>query len=175
MTSATPIAILDAAYGAGAAGVGCVLADAWTAAIAVTEIRRRFPGPPAAYVPGAFYKRELPLLQAVIGGLSPRPATVVIDGYVWLGADDVPGLGSHLFNALQPAIPVIGVAKTPFRGDAWSAPVCRGHSRRPLYVTAAGIDLTAAAALVAGMHGLHRIPTLLQRADHLARAALKGP
>jgi deoxyribonuclease V len=174
MTGAAPIAILDAAYASNASGVGCVLAAAWTAASAVAEISRLFAGPPAVYVPGEFYKRELPLLQAVIGGISPRPATIVIDGYVWLGANGAPGLGGHLFNALQPAIPVIGVAKTRFRGDVWSAPVCRGMSRRSLYVTAAGIDTATAAALVAGMHGANRVPTLLQRADRLARAALKG-
>jgi deoxyribonuclease V len=173
MTGAAPIAILDAAYACNASGVACVVADAWTASTARTEISRRFAGAPAAYVPGEFYKRELPLLQAMIGGLSLRPAAIVIDGYVWLGAD-TPGLGGHLFQALRPAIPVIGVAKTQFRGDTWSTPVCRGNSRWPLYVTAAGGDAAAAAALVAGMHGLHRIPTLLQRADRLARAALKG-
>jgi deoxyribonuclease V len=172
MTDAAPIAILDAAYASNTSGVACVLADAWTAATAVAALCRRFAGTPAAYVPGEFYKRELPLLRAVIGGLCPRPAAIVIDGYVWLGADGTPGLGGHLFQALRPAIPVIGVAKTQFRGDTWST--CRGNSRRPLYVTAAGLDVAAAAALVSGMHGLNRIPTLLQRADCLARAALKG-
>jgi deoxyribonuclease V len=32
-----------------------------------------------------------------------------------------------------------------------------------------GIDPREAATLVAGMHGPHRIPTLLRRADQLAR------
>jgi deoxyribonuclease V len=175
MTGAVPIAILDAAYASNASGVACVLADAWTAAAARAELSRRFAGAPAAYVPGEFYKRELPLLLAVIGGLSTRPATLVIDGYVWLGADGTPGLGGHLFQALQPAIPVIGVAKTQFGGDTWSTPVCRGNSRRPLYVTAAGVGAATAAALVSGMHGKNRIPTLLQRADRLAGGAEGRP
>ena len=67
--------------------------------------------------------------------------------------------------------PVVGVAKTRFRDDTWSARVLRGTSRRPLFVTAAGLDQTRAAELVLGMHGKHRIPSLLQRADRLAGAA----
>jgi deoxyribonuclease V len=179
VTGPVPIAILDAAYAAGAAGVGCVVADSWTAAAARVEISRCFSGIPAGYVPGEFYKRELPLLRAVIGGLAPAPAVIVIDGYVWLGADHAPGvrtpgLGARLFDALTPAIPVVGVAKTRFRDDTWSAQVCRGTSRRPLYVTTAGLDSAEAAGLIMGMHGAHRIPTLLQRADRLARTALTG-
>ncbi|MFY0538676.1 hypothetical protein [Nannocystis pusilla] len=39
----------------------------------------------------------------------------MIDGHVWLGPDR-PGLGVHLHRALGEAIPVVGVAKNPFRG-----------------------------------------------------------
>src|SRR5262249_27172950 len=124
------------------------------------------------YVPGEFYKRELPLLRAVIDELSPQPAVIIIDGYVWLGADGTPGLGARLFEALRSAIPVIGVAKTPFRNDAWSERVCRGKGRPPVAVTAAARETAAAAGLASGMHGDPRTPTLLQLADRLARAAL---
>ena len=166
------IAILDAAYAADAAGVGCLLARSFTAAAPLSEISRHFAGVPNAYVAGEFYRREMPLLQQVIEGLAPRPETIVIDGYVWLGANARPGLGARLFAALGSAIPVVGVAKTRLRDDDWSTPVCRGGSRRPLYVTAAGLDAATAARLVSDMHGNHRIPQLLQRVDRLARAAL---
>jgi deoxyribonuclease V len=126
---------------------------------------------PVKYQPGRFYKRELPLLRALIDGLEFRPAVFVIDGYVWLDAKKRPGLGAHLFESLGRAIPVIGVAKAPYRDDAWSARVHRAKSQRPLFVTAAGLKQTRAAELVSGMHGKHRIPTLMQRADHLAREA----
>jgi deoxyribonuclease V len=172
VTSLAPIAVVDVAYTADAAGVACVLADSWLTAAAQTEISRCFACAPAAYVPGEFYKRELPLLRAVIDDLRPLPAVIVIDGYVWLGADGAPGLGAHLFEALQSAIPIIGVAKTQYRGDTWSERICRGKSRKLLYVTAAGVDGATAARLISGMHGEHRIPTLLQRADRVARAAL---
>ena len=48
-------------------------------------------------------------------------------------------------------------------------PVLRGDSSRPLFVTAAGMNPHGAAELVRGMHGPHRVPTLLKRADQLAR------
>lgn len=129
MTSATSIAILDVAYAADAAGLACVLADSWTAPTAATEISQSLACMPAEYVPGEFYRRELPLLRALIDDLVPRPSTLVIDGYVWLGGVDAPGLGARLFEALHSATPVVGVAKTRYRGDTWSEQVYRGDSR----------------------------------------------
>jgi deoxyribonuclease V len=166
----TSIAILDAAYTQDGAGVGCVLADGWAAPAAAAQFATFVPGAPQAYEPGAFYKRELPLLLDTIQGLPAKPDAFVIDGYVWLGPDK-PGLGARLFEALGGGAPVIGVAKTPFQGDSWSTPVRRGQSKHPLHVTAVGIGAGEAAALVAGMHGAHRIPTLLKLADRLARDA----
>lgn len=171
MTRSAPIAFLDVAYGLGAAGVACLLADTWTTATPRMELSRCLPCTPADYVPGQFYKRELPLLRTVIASLSCRPSMLVIDGYVWLGATDAPGLGAHLFKALRAATPIVGVAKTGYRNDTWSERVYRGESRKPLYVTAAGIETARAAGLVASMHGKHRLPTLLKQVDRLARAA----
>jgi deoxyribonuclease V len=65
-------------------------------------------------------------------------------------------------------IPVIGVAKTYFQGSR-AVSVRRPGSDRPLFVTAVGVDLTAAAQQIASMHGPYRIPTLLRRVDQLAR------
>jgi len=171
VTNGAQIAFLDAAYSLGAAGVACLLADAWTAATPTMETSRCLPCAPSAYVPGQFYKRELPLLRAVIDGLPSRPSMLVIDGYVWLGATDAPGLGAHLFEELHAVTPIVGVAKTAYRNDTWSERVYRGGSRKPLYVTTAGFDPARAAALVASMHGKYRIPTLLKQVDRLAREA----
>ncbi len=167
------IAFFDAAYLHDAAGVGCVLAETWTAASPVAEVAKHVPGAPARYEPGNFYKRELPLLLSAIQELRVKPAAYIIDGYVWLGPGK-PGLGAHLFEQLGSGAPVIGVAKTPFQNDTWSTAVLRGQSQRPLLVTAAGIETAKVAALVAGMHGNHRIPTLLRLADRLARDAAKN-
>lgn len=123
----------------------------------------------AAYRPGAFFERELPCLLSVLRAVATKVRCVVVDGYVELDAAGAPGLGAHLHDALDRALPVIGVAKTAFRGAAFAAPVLRGQSRVPLYVTARGIELAEAERLVRSMHGPHRLPTLLLRADHLAR------
>jgi len=48
-------------------------------------------------------------------------------------------------------------------------PVLRGGARRPLHVTAVGLEAQAAADLVPGMAGKHRIPALLRTTDRLAR------
>jgi deoxyribonuclease V len=172
MTIGSAIACLDVAYGNDAAAVACVLIPAWDAETTHQTLSRRVAGEPAAYAPGAFYKRELPLLQSVVGELSCPIRTIVIDGYVWLGADGEPGLGARLFQSLGQTIPVIGVAKTRYETDTWSAPVIRGASTRPLFVTAAGMASDVAADAVRSMHGDHRIPTMLRLADQTARDAL---
>ena len=118
------------------------------------------------YEPGAFYRRELPCLLAVLAKLPDEPEIVVVDGYAWLG--DRPGLGAHLHRAV--GWPVIGVAKTAFAG-AQAEAVFRGRSRRPLFVTSAGLDVSAAAEAIAAMHGAGRLPTLLRRVDRLCRTA----
>ncbi len=46
--------------------------------------------------------------------------------------------------------------------------ITRGQSSRPLYVTAAGIEIEAAAERVKAMHGSYRIPTMLRRVHLLA-------
>jgi deoxyinosine 3'endonuclease (endonuclease V) len=89
-----------------------------------------------------------------------------VDGYVVLGTR--PGLGSHLFEALDGRIPVIGVAKSEFAGSD-AARVSRGRSGRPLFITAVGMSVETAAACIQAMHGPYRIPTLLRHVDRLAR------
>ncbi|HSJ99706.1 MAG TPA: endonuclease V [Kofleriaceae bacterium] len=165
------IGCLDVDYRDTGVTAACIGADAWTDELARIEVVVRAPGRPAAYQPGAFYERELPYLLEVLARM-PALDAVIVDAYVWLGPDE-PGLGKRLHDARGGV--VIGVAKTRFAGaDAGSGAsgvveVRRGDSDRPLYVTSVGIDPAAAARHVAGMHGEHRIPTLLRRADALAR------
>jgi len=142
---------------------------AWTDEHAVVEVAVTSDAPPAPYEPGRFYLRELPHIRAALALVVPPVAplgAIIVDGYVWLGADR--GLGAHLYDALEHTVPVIGVAKTQFAG-ATAIEVIRGASARPLYVTAIGIDAATAAAHVRDMHGEHRIPTLLRHVDRLAR------
>ena len=128
--------------------------------------------PVAAYEPGQFYKRELPcilsLLDEVEGGLD----AIIIDGFVDLGREGKPGLGRHLFNAMAEtgeSVPVIGVAKSAFKGTPGESRVLRGKSKTPLYVTSAGMPLAQAKSRIRAMHGANRIPTLLKRADQVSR------
>jgi deoxyribonuclease V len=166
------IACLDAAYSETSASAACVVFSAWDSARPERTLTWR-QGAAEAYEPGAFYKRELPLLLAVLGQAEPPPATLLVDGYVWLDGNRRPGLGAILYEALGGRIPVVGVAKTSF-GDAasWCVPVARGDSRRPLFVSAVGMSADEAAMRVRSMHGPHRIPTLLQLVDREARAGL---
>jgi len=145
----------------------CVAIHGWADASAAVEHVARFAEPPAAYEPGEFYKRELPYLTRAIAALATVPSVVVIDGYVWLGPDRA-GLGAHLHAALG-QVPVVGVAKHHFAGATTAREVLRGGSKQPLYVTAAGLSVDAAAAAIASMHGPHRLPTWIKRADQLAR------
>src|SRR5262249_23574876 len=121
------------------------------------------------YEPGQFYKRELPCLLAVLGHVREPIDVVVVDGFVWLGDETRPGLGAHLHRALGETVPVVGVAKNPFVGAVVAGPVRRGAGRKPLWVTAVGLDADVAAEAVHSMHGDSRLPTLLRRVDQLCR------
>jgi len=85
----------------------------------------------APYRPGSFYERELPCIEAVLARNHWPLAAIVVDGFVWLGEAE-PGLGARLFTALGEQVPVIGVAKNPYRG-APAVAVRRGDSNKPLY------------------------------------------
>lgn len=167
------LACVDVAYGDHGAAAACLLFDAFGDARARgAHVVRLRDGEIAPYVPGRFYERELPPILRVLSGVTVPLDVVVVDGHVWLGPDR-PGLGAHLHAAIR--VPVIGVAKTAFRG-APTIEVLRGRSARPLFVTAIGVDPDQAAAAVRAMHGPSRIPTLLRDVDRLARRALrKGP
>lgn len=161
----TMIVAVDVQYGVTAVTTAVVGWRAWTDAAAAWTRVDRHAGAPAPYVPGAFFERELPYVLAALAAAPPPIDTIVIDGYAWLGADRK-GLGAHLHDHL--GVPVIGVAKTAFVG-APAVPVARGASVRPLYITAIGVDPSAAAAAVASMDGPFRLPTLIKLADSLAR------
>jgi len=139
---------------------------AWTDAAPTREWTVEVPDI-ADYVPGSFYERELPCLLALLEPVRDELDAVIVDGHVWLGPGR-PGLGHHLYEALVPRIPVIGVAKSRFHGG-YATEVLRPGTTRPLYVTAVGADPADAAERVRAMHGDFRLPTLLKRVDSLTR------
>jgi deoxyribonuclease V len=123
------------------------------------------------YVPGEFWRRELPCLRAVLDGV-PDVELLVVDGYVDLEPAGRPGLGARA--AAEFGVPVIGVAKTRFATATHAVEVRRGGAARPLYVTATGLPAPEAAELVRTMAGRHRIPDGLRRVDALARGRAPG-
>ncbi len=121
------------------------------------------------YQPGAFYKRELPCLIQLIDALDGAANTIIVDGFVSLGADDKPGLGMHLYRELGGNVAIIGVAKSPFKDTPADWALYRGESKNPLYVSAVGMNLEEAKQCILAMSGKHRLPVLLKRVDQLCR------
>jgi deoxyribonuclease V len=121
----------------------------------------------AAYEPGKFYKRELPcILDALKQIDNSKIDVIIIDGYVYIDNQNNYGLGGYLYEALEKRIPIIGVAKTSFQNNKNTVvEVFRGESKKPLYVSAIGSDLTKAAQDVKEMFGDFRLPHLLKLMD----------
>ena len=145
------------------------------------------------YIPGEFYKRELPCLMDLlrkVPNLDKDFDAIVIDSLAWIPSSTttLDGLGIRLENALisegliysreedtrdmatfgRPGI--IGVAKTPFKGvedHHGIAKVYRGKSKTPLYVNTTwfGYSSYSAGECIRSMAGSARIPTLLKMLD----------
>lgn len=163
------IVCLDVDYRKDAVVTARLVIPTWDskAPASLTTIRTKGAAPD--YIPGAFYRREMPYLVAALEGIAA--SVVVIDGYVWLGPG-APGLGAHLWEAIGKRAAIVGVAKTPFHGIATIVrEVRRGESKTPLFVTAAGMEPDDAAAHVREMHGPHRMPAMLRRVDRACRDA----
>lgn len=165
------IVALDVYYRQQEAKAVAVMFEAWDSTTLTNKHEAKLYGL-EPYEPGAFYKRELPCLLAVLERVDLKKVNyVVIDGYVVLDDDNRPGLGWHLYQYLEKKVPVIGVAKTRFyHSGRQVAGVLRGESKSPLYVTSAGIDVAIAAAFIGKMAGSYRMPALLQELDSLTRS-----
>lgn len=133
------------------------------------------------YIPGEFYKRELPGIIKILEKLQKeRPDIweqlfiIITDSFVTLKTIDNEwdGLGAHLKKYLNSIgntkIVVYGVAKSSFGlCDFISTKVFRGQSKNPLYVqTTSGVG---GDFIIKHMHGEYRIPTMLKLVDSLSR------
>lgn len=121
------------------------------------------------YNSGAFYKREMPCILALLEEHKLVPNTIVIDGHVYLDDSKKPGLGKYLYDHFQGSLNVVGVAKKGFIGLGDDHKVLRGNSQKPLYITSAGLDLLKVKRDIINMHGEYRIPTILKLADSMCR------
>lgn len=121
----------------------------------------------AEYEPGLFYKRELPCILSLLKKISlDKIDLIIVDSYVILDDNGKLGLGGHLYEKLNKQIPIIGVAKSGFDSNKLNAKaLLRGESKKPLYISAIGIELSLAFEYIKSMHGNYRMPTLLQIMD----------
>lgn len=122
------------------------------------------------YTPGEFYKRELPCILKLLDKVKENLDFIIIDSFVWLN-DSKKGLGGYLYEALNYKTPVIGVAKTFFKDSTNYLEVYRGNSNKPLYVSAANLDLNYVAQFIKELNGEYRMPQVLKRVDQLSREA----
>jgi deoxyribonuclease V len=123
------------------------------------------------YIPGEFYKRELPCILSLLKQIDLSTIDViVVDGFVYLNDENKYGLGAYLYEKLNGEIPIIGVAKTNFASiEKNKKALYRGDSKKPLYITSIGIDLDEAYKKVESMAGEFRFPTLLKELDRLTK------
>src|SRR5512143_1846536 len=118
------LACVDVDYRLDRVVAACVEFTQWTDAASCNELVIVREGVAAEYASGEFYRRELPYVLDVLQPLGTQLELAIVDGYVWLGPGRR-GLGAYVHDAL--AIPVIGIAKSPFAG-AEGIEVVRGTS-----------------------------------------------
>jgi len=123
------------------------------------------------YVPGEFYKRELPCILSLFEKIPLEGLeAIVVDSFVVLNDEGKSGLGAYLHESLGGKYPVIGVAKSNFAQiEKNKRAVLRGESIKPLYVTTIDADIDIAAKNVKNMYGDYRLPDLLKRLDQLTK------
>jgi deoxyribonuclease V len=161
----TMILALDVHYkAAGAKAVGLLFnwEDAFPEEVIIEYINQV-----ADYVPGEFYKRELPCLLKIIEQISlDNIDAIIIDGYVYIDNDMNFGLGGRLWEALENRVPVIGVAKTSFfKNKDTVRELKRGISNSPLYISSIGLQLDTCVSFIRNMQGDYRMPDILTFLD----------
>lgn len=122
------------------------------------------------YIPGEFYKRELPCILKIVEkvNLSDLEA-IIVDGHVYIENEKY-GLGGKLYEQLNGQIPVIGIAKSSFyTNKEMTIEIYRGKSKKPLYISSIGIDLNEVVEKIINMTGEYRIPTILKTLDMLTK------
>jgi len=123
------------------------------------------------YIPGEFYKRELPCIISLLNQIDLKKVeAIIVDGFVYLDDEKKIGLGGYLYEKLNKKIPTIGVAKTNFATiEKYKKSLFRGESKKPLFITSIGIELEDAVKKIESMEGEYRIPTLLKELDRLTK------
>ncbi|WP_395654556.1 endonuclease V [Flavobacterium sp.] len=123
------------------------------------------------YIPGEFYKRELPCLIKVIAKVDlSNIEAIIIDSPIYVDNFETFGLGGKLYESLNKKIPIIGLAKNSFYSNSMTVKeVLMGMSKKPLYVSTIGIDLNLAVEKVKKMYGNYLIPDILKKLDSITK------
>ena len=90
------ILVVDVAYVEAEGVAAGVLLKGWSDISPSREIVVRVPRV-EEYVPGEFFRRELPCIEAVLEQVDEPLECVVVDGYVTLGEPPRDGLGAALW------------------------------------------------------------------------------
>lgn len=164
------ILAFDTYYFENKAKTVCVVFENWNDVVPVDVVDEIIEGV-EEYEPGQFYKRELPCIMSLLKKIDLKCVKViVVDGFVVLDDNGKKGLGGYLYEELDGQIPIIGVAKSNFFSNKKnSIPLLRGESKKPLYVTAQGVELDEAVECIKIMDGSYRMPTLLKIVDSMSR------
>lgn len=119
------------------------------------------------YIPGEFYKRELPCIESLLKKIDLSTIdAIIVDGYIYIDNSLKYGLGGYLWELLDKKIPIIGVAKNSFYNNKSTVvPLFRGLSKKPLYISSVGYNLQDAVDKILTMKGEFRIPTILKTLD----------
>ena len=123
------------------------------------------------YIPGEFYKRELPCLLKIIEKINLNELeAIIVDGYVYIDNEKRFGLGGYLWQTLNEQIPIIGLAKNFYHGNTKTTKsIYRGKSKKPLYISSVGLELDTASDFITQMPGEFRIPDLLKKLDTITK------
>ena len=86
----------------------------------------------AEYVPGLFYKHELPCILAVIEKINLADLeAIIVDGHVFIDNDFGYGLGGHVWEALSHKKANSGLAKGRFMPTKKPMFHCYAFERKP--------------------------------------------
>lgn len=122
---------------------------------------------PNEYIPGQFYKRELPAIMEFLNHYKLHPNWLIVDGFSLLKDNNgnyKDGLGNYVQHELienNYLTNVIGIAKSNFcKTNEVSYSIYRGNSKNPIYVQGTGYPED-----IKNMYGSYRIPEMLKICD----------
>jgi deoxyribonuclease V len=156
-------------YDGDGARAAAVAFDEWDASIATRTFTSRIEHVETP-VRGALDLRDVSCILQLLREHALEPEIIVLPAAVYLDAQETPGIGRHLYDALGGRIAILGISKTGIPGMPAQFEVVREEGARPLIVTCVGIELGAAKVRLLAMHGKRRIPTLLKLASRIARS-----